>query len=181
MISTEQLNELRFPIGKFHWPTASLSSVEREVAVNIVARTPSDLRLAVAGLSPAQFDTPYRPDGWTVRQVVHHLADSHMNAYVRFKLALTEDEPTVKPYEEALWAKLSDVKETQADVSLNLLVALHIRWVNLLRSLGDGEYARTLRHPEHGKIRLDQLLAMYAWHGSHHVAHITSLRRRSGW
>jgi uncharacterized damage-inducible protein DinB len=131
----------------------------------------------VEGLSEEQLNTPYRPGGWTVRQVVHHLPDSHMNSYVRFKLALTEDAPTIKPYDEALWANLADSSTTPLETSLALLDALHVRWVRLLKSMTDADFMREFRHPESGLIRLDQNLALYAWHGKHHVAHITSVPR----
>jgi hypothetical protein len=139
------------------------------------------MRAAVAGLTPERFDTPYRPGGWSVRQVVHHVPDSHMNAYVRFKLALTENEPTIKPYEEAAWAELADSASTPVDVSLTLLETLHDRWVRLLRSMTEADFARKFRHPQLGVVPLDKNLALYAWHGKHHVAHITSLRQRMGW
>jgi DinB superfamily len=132
-------------------------------------------------LTPLQFDTPYRPGGWTVRQVIHHLPDSHMNGYVRFKLALTEDAPAIKPYDEALWANLPDVRTAPVETSLMLLEALHQRWVALLESMSDAEFARVFHHPEVGKLNLEQYLAGYAWHCKHHVAHITSLRRRMNW
>jgi uncharacterized damage-inducible protein DinB len=135
----------------------------------------------VAGLSDQQLDTPYRDGGWTVRQVVHHVPDSHMNAYMRIKFALTEDEPAVKAYDEARWAELPDVRDTPVETSLALLENLHGRWVALLRSMSDAEFTRTVRHPEHGLIDVDQLLALYAWHGRHHTGHITSLRARNGW
>jgi hypothetical protein len=137
------------------------------------------MRAAVASLSPEQLDTPYRPGGWTVRTVVHHVPDSHINSYVRFKLALTEDEPVIKPYDEAAWAKLVD--SGPIEPSLTLLESLHERWVQLLKTLSDADFARQFRHPELGAVRLDQNLALYAWHGKHHVAHITSLRERMGW
>jgi len=140
------------------------------------------LRAAVTELTPAQLDTPYRDGGWTVRQVVHHVPDSHLNAYTRMKLALTEDEPVIKPYDEARWAELADVPATPIETSLTLLECLHRRWVLLLRSLGPKELSRRFRHPEHNRsIDLDEMLALYAWHGRHHVAHITSLRSRMGW
>jgi hypothetical protein len=126
-------------------------------------------------------DTPHRPGGWTVRQTVHHIADSHMNAFIRFKLALTEDEPTIKPYDEALWAKLGDLKETRTQVPLRLLENLHKRWVVLLRLLAPADWARKFRHPEIGTMTLDELLALYAWRGRRHVAHIARLRERNGW
>jgi hypothetical protein len=139
------------------------------------------MRAAVQGLSPQQLDTRYRPQGWTVRQVVHHVPDSHMNAYIRFKLALTETEPTIKPYEQQLWAELADSRETPVENSLILLKCLHQRWVLLLKSISDAGWQRTFRHPELGIVRLDTNLALYAWHGRHHVAHITGLRERMGW
>jgi uncharacterized damage-inducible protein DinB len=172
--------DLRYPIGNYE-PRASLTRAERENAIAQIAATPKRLRDAVAGLSRQQFDTPYRPGGWTVRQVVHHVPDSHLNSYVRFKLALTENEPTIKPYEEALWAELADSRETPVEVSLALLEALHHRWDVLLRSLRPDDFARRLRHPERGAMTLDDMVGLYAWHGRHHVAHITSLREREGW
>jgi hypothetical protein len=140
------------------------------------------MRAAVTGLSETQLDTRYRDGGWTVRQVVHHVPDSHLNAYTRLRLALTENAPTIKPYEEARWAELPDARTGPIEISLSLLEALHHRWVALLRKLGAAEGARTFLHPEHNRqITIDELIAMYAWHGEHHVAHITSLRRRMGW
>jgi hypothetical protein len=139
------------------------------------------LRAVAAGLDQEQLDTPYRPDGWTVRQVIHHVPESHMNAYIRFKLALTEEEPTVKPYNEAEWAKTADVGSTPVETSLAMLDLLHDRWVRLLRSMSDAEYARKFRHPEIGVVPLERNLALYAWHGKHHVAHISSLRERMEW
>ncbi len=139
------------------------------------------LRAVVSGLTPEQLEAPYRPGGWTVRQVAHHVPESHMNAYIRFKLALTEDEPTVKPYNETEWAKTPDVAATPVETSLTMLDALHERWVRLLDSLSDAEFARQFRHPEIGVIRLEQNLALYAWHGKHHVAHISALRERMEW
>ena len=171
----------RYPIGPFVWDGKTLTAGERARSIDQIAAAPGNLRGAVEGLSPEQLDTPYRPGGWTVRQVVHHVPDSHVNAYVRFKLALTETEPTIKTYEESEWAKLADTKDTPVGVSLELLDALHVRWTALLRSLSDADFARTLRHPEWGTIGLDYLLAQYAWHGRHHVAHITTLRDRMGW
>jgi len=135
----------------------------------------------VSGLSGTQLDTPYRPGGWTVRQVVHHVPESHMNAYVRLKLALTENEPTVKPYDENLWSHLPDVRDTPIEVSFTLLEALHRRWDILLRLIQPPDFARRLRHPEAGVMTVDNLVHHYAWHGRHHVAHITSLRQREGW
>lgn len=173
------MDDLRYPIGPFTKP-ASLDAAARTAAIDTIARAPALFRQAVAGLTDAQLDTPYRPGGWTVRQVAHHVPDSHLNAYVRFKLAVTEDVPTIKPYEESLWAKLAD-SALPIDVSLRLLDALHERWVVLLRSLGNDQWVREFVHPESGRLRVDQLLALYAWHGAHHTGHVTSLRRRMGW
>ncbi|HEX5423402.1 MAG TPA: bacillithiol transferase BstA [Candidatus Acidoferrales bacterium] len=171
--------DLRYPIGKLQ-RTENLSDAQRTPLISAIAEAPAKLRQAVAGLTEQQLDTPYRPGGWTVRQVVHHLPDSHMNSVVRFKLALTEDEPTIKPYDEALWAKLPDAKGA-VEPSLVLLESLHTRWITLLDSLSPSDWKRTVRHPEMGIVSLDGLLQMYAWHGRHHVAHITSLRERNGW
>ena len=177
--------DLQYPIGKFAWDRSGegllASEAERQQWLADIEDTPARLRAAVAGLTEAQFDTPYRPGGWTVRQVVHHLPDSHMNAYVRFRLALTEDEPTIKPYEEKRWATLSDAVTAPPEVSLTLLEGLHQRWVLLLRSMKPEDFARGIKHPELGPVKLEKYLAMYAWHGKHHVAHITGLRERSGW
>ena len=172
--------DLRYPTGRFSRP-AALDEAGRAAAIEIIAGTPRKLRDAVAGLSDSQLDTPYRPDGWTVRQVVHHVADSHMNAYIRFKLALTEDVPTIKPYEEGAWAELADTRVVPVDVSLALLDSLHVRWIALLRAMTPADFERMLTHPESGRQRLEQVLALYAWHGPHHVAHVTSLRQRMGW
>ncbi|MGH9764846.1 MAG: YfiT family bacillithiol transferase, partial [Blastocatellia bacterium] len=139
------------------------------------------LRSAAEGLSAEQLDTPYRPNGWTVRQVIHHLPDSHMNAYVRFKLAITEAEPTIKAYDEVRWAELDDSRKAPPEVSLSLFEALHHRWVLVLRALSDDDFNLTFKHPELGLMTLDKLLSLEAWHGRHHVAHITSLRERMGW
>ena len=174
------MSDLQYPIGKFHF-AGPLTDDQRRSAVNEIANAPANLRLAVKDLSEAQLDTPYRPGGWTVRQVVHHVPDSHMNAYVRFKLALTEDEPTIKPYEQQLWADLPDTKSTPAEVSLALLDSLHERWVQLLQSFTASDWKRTFRHPELGIVSLERNLALYAWHGRHHIAHITTLRDREGW
>ncbi|HEY3128225.1 MAG TPA: bacillithiol transferase BstA [Acidobacteriota bacterium] len=172
--------DLRYPIGKF-FPLPNPTQEQRRKLIKEISRAPAKLRAAVSGLSEKQLNTPYRPEGWTVRQVVHHVPDSHLNAYVRFKLALTERQPTIKPYDEKLWASLEDVRKTPVETSLSLLESLHERWVVLLRSLAARDFARTLQHPELGIMTLDALLAMYAWHGRHHVAHITSLRERMGW
>ena len=170
----------RFPIGKFSFPS-SVTGADRAALIADIEQTPANLRKAVAGLSAQQLDMPYRDGGWTVRQVAHHVPDSHMNAYVRYKLALTEDVPTIKPYAEDRWAQLEDTKATPIEVSLVLLENLHDRWVRLLRSLGTADWKREFRHPELGLVSLERNLALYAWHGKHHVAHITELRKRMGW
>ena len=174
------MEDLRYPVGKFHY-AGRLSPEQQETFLEEVAQTPAKLRAAVKGLSDSQLDTPYRPDGWTVRQVVHHVPDSHLNSYVRFKLALTEDAPTIKPYFEDRWAELADTKATPIEVSLTMLDSLHDRWVRLLRSLTPEQWKRTFRHPELGPMTLEKTLALYAWHGRHHVAHITELRKRMSW
>ena len=174
------MSELAYPIGKFAWSGPG-SSADRARRIAEIAAAPAALRAAVAGLSEAQLETPYRPGGWTLRQVAHHVPDSHLNAYVRFKLAVTEDTPTIKPYDEAAWAELADVRTVPVATSLALLEAVHERWVAFLRSLGEADWARTFRHPELGVVPLEKNLALYAWHGRHHVAHVTSLRERMGW
>jgi uncharacterized damage-inducible protein DinB len=174
------MDDLRFPVGKFRYEGPSTDDKKKDLLKQI-AQTPAQLRAAIQGLSNSQLDTPYRPEGWTVREVVHHVPDSHLNSYVRFKLALTEDEPTIKPYAEDRWAKLADTKETPVEVSLTLLDSLHDRWVRLLRSLTAEDWKRKLRHPERGTMTLEENLALYAWHGRHHVAHITELRKRMSW
>ncbi|HLX76791.1 MAG TPA: putative metal-dependent hydrolase [Terriglobales bacterium] len=172
--------DLSYPIGKFI-PESNVPAQGRARLIAQIAEAPVRLRAAVEGLSPQQLDTPYRPQGWTVRQVVHHVPDSHMNAYIRFKLALTETEPTIKPYEQQLWAELADTRQTPIETSLTLLECLHRRWVLLLQSIPEDDWKRTFRHPELGILHLDTNLALYAWHGRHHVAHITGLRQRMGW
>jgi uncharacterized damage-inducible protein DinB len=175
------VDDPRYPIGEFRF-SAKPDRTSRARCIAEIAAAPGHLRAAVSDLTPAQFDTAYREGGWSVRQVVHHLPDSHLNAYIRFKLALTENEPTIKPYAEARWAELSDVRTTPPETSLTLLECLHRRWVLLLRDLQPSDFARTFRHPEQGRIiELDEVLEMYAWHGNHHVAQITSLRSRMGW
>ena len=170
----------RFPIGKFAMP-AAVDAAWRTAAINAIGETPINLREAIAGWLDEQLDTPYREGGWTVRQLVHHVADSHINAYTRFRLALTEENPTIKPYEEAKWAELPDARSMGVEVSLMLLDALHERWTVLLRSMSEADFARTLTHPERGPMTLDQMLGLYSWHGKHHVAHVTSLAKRMGW
>lgn len=172
--------DLRFPIGKLSFD-ASISRSDYPKLIAQIAETPGALRSAVAGMSRDQLETRYRPGGWTVKQVVHHLPDSHLNAYTRFKLALTEDEPAVKAYDEAKWAELPDSQRVPIEVSLDLLASLHLRWVVLLRGMDGADFQRGLKHPVRGLMTLAQLLALYAWHGRHHVAHITALREREGW
>lgn len=172
--------DLRYPIGKFQRPE-SFTDDQRRAAIQVIAEAPAKMRAAVADLNDQQLDTPYRPGGWTVRQTVHHIADSHMNAFTRFKLALTEDVPTIKPYLEARWAELADAK-APIGPSLEILDALHQRWIVLLGSLTPADLAREFMHPEHNRtMSLDQSLALYSWHSRHHVAHITSLRDRNSW
>ncbi len=172
--------DLRYPIGKLARKSL-LSAAERRAAIHAIAAAPAALRSAISGLSDSQLDTPYRPGGWTVRQVAHHVPDSHLNAYTRFRLALTEDNPTITPYDEAAWAELADVRLVPVTVSLQLLDALHERLVALLRATPDEAFARTLNHPENGPMTLDALLSVYAWHGRHHAAHVTALRERMRW
>jgi len=173
--------ELRYPVGRFDFD-APISEKDHPLLIATIAETPGALRSAVAGMSRDQMETRYRPGGWTVKQVVHHVPDSHLNAYCRFKLALTEDEPTIKPYNEAAWAELADSRRVPIEVSLELLDALHLRWVTVLRSMDPADFRRGFRHPEHGRVlTLQQMLGMYAWHGRHHVGHITSLKKREGW
>jgi len=173
--------DLRYPVGAFEMP-ATVTPEMRGRAIEEIAALPSRLRAAVAGLSDRQLDVPYRPGGWTLRQVVHHLADSHMNAFMRMKVAQTEDAPTITPYDEKAWAMLPDMRLPIA-VSLGILDGLHARWVVLLRALNPGDYARTFQHPEYPDAprTLEWLLQQYAWHSRHHVGHITSLRQREGW
>jgi len=171
---------LRFPLGKFAGGDTFTQSEVHEF-VQDIARLPGLLRQAVQGLTSAQLDTPYRPGGWTVRQVVHHLADSHMNSYIRFRLALTEDNPVIKPYEEQLWAELPDARQEPVEVSLALLEALHQRWVSLLKTLSENDWLRTFTHPVSGKTTIAKAAGLYAWHGRHHLAHITNLRQLHKW
>jgi uncharacterized damage-inducible protein DinB len=153
----------------------------RAAHIHTLKMLPGRLRTAVAGLSDAQLDTPYREGGWTLRQVVHHVADSHTNSYVRFKLALTEDWPTIKPYDEAAWANLADSRWLPVEVSLAMIEGLHTRWVGLLESLSDADFQKGFEHPEMGRQNLAKVLALYDWHSRHHTAHITGLRQRQGW
>jgi hypothetical protein len=172
--------DLRYPVGRFKFPDA-VSSDDRAKFIDQIAEAPAKLRAVVTGFSDQQLDTPYRPGGWTVRQVVHHVPDSHLNSYMRFRLALTEDEPAIKAYHEDRWAELPDARTAPVEISLALLESLHRRWVALLRSLSDEDWKRRFRHPELGLLSLEKNAALYAWHGRHHVAHITGLRERQGW
>jgi hypothetical protein len=176
----EITTDLRYPVGRYA-PPAEIARGDRAAWIKDLVYLPAALQTAVDGLSEHQLDTPYRPGGWSVRQVVHHLADSHLNAYCRFKLALTEDNPTIKPYEEARWAELPD-STGPIDMSLDLVDALHRRWVPLLHEMRDDDWERTFFHPEQNRaLRLDWVLGLYAWHSRHHVAHVTALREREGW
>ena len=172
------MGDARFPIGKFD---GIYLEAKKSEYLSDVEQVPAKLRAAVKGLSDSQLDVPYREGGWTVRQVVHHVPDSHMNAFIRLKLALTEHEPTIKTYEEDQWAKLGDVPTTPIETSLCLLECLHTRWMNVMRPMTAGQWKRTLRHPALGVMTLETMLALYAWHGKHHVAHVTALRESKGW
>jgi uncharacterized damage-inducible protein DinB len=169
--------DLQYPVGKFQW-SGALQPGERDRLIGEIESAPAEVRAAVAGMTEAQLDTPYRPGGWTVRQVVHHVADSHLNSYVRFKLALTETDPAIKGYDQELWANLPDSK-APVEISLNLLDALHRRWVLLLRSMGDEDFKRSFAHSELGNVGLERTLALYAWHGKHHTGHILSVKQAS--
>ena len=170
----------RYPIGRFAMP-AEAAPARRQQAIDEIAATPAKMRAAVKGLCDEHLDTPYREGGWTVRQVVHHIPDSHLNAYVRLKLALTEEKPTIKPYNEAAWAELADSKSMPIEVSQTLLDSVHTRWDRLWRSLKPEHFLRVLVHPEHGERTVDWLLFLYEWHGKHHTAHITELRKEKSW
>lgn len=167
----------RFPVGRFTY----VPGKDRGEMIDTIARMPARLREAIAGLDDAKLDTPYRDGGWTVRQVVHHVPDSHSNGYTRFKLAMTEDTPTIKPYDEAKWAELPDGRTGPLAPSLAMLDGVHGRWVALLRSMKPADFDRKLNHPENGEMTLDKMLSLYAWHSRHHVAHITELRKQKGW
>ena len=169
----------RYPIGKFRRDTVDLAN--HEPAIARLAALPQNMRAAVDGLSASQLDTPYREGGWTVRQLVHHVADSHMNAYIRIRLALTEDWPTIKPYDEKAWAELPDAKSAHLDLSLGVLDGLHARWTLLLKSLTDAQWQRGYVHPVNGRQTIAEATALYDWHSRHHVAHIVELRKRMGW
>jgi uncharacterized damage-inducible protein DinB len=173
------LDDLRYPIGRFSPPDSSVPGI-RAAHIQTLRLLPERLRAAVAGLNDTQLETPYREGGWTVRQVVHHLADSHANGYIRCKVALTEDWPIIKPYHEAAWAELADSK-LPIEISLVLIEALHARWATLLESLSEEDFQKGYKHPEDGRVNLAKALAIYDWHSRHHTAHITALRTRMGW
>jgi len=173
-------DDLRYPIGKFI--PQPFSNTQKEKWLLDIKFLPDDLEHALLNLDEAQLDTPYREGGWKVKQLVHHIADSHMNAYTRFRLGLTETKPTIKPYEEGEWAKLKDSELIPFNISVTLLHCLHQRWYAFIKDLSETEWERTVIHPEHKKeISLWELLGMYSWHGKHHVKHITALRERKGW
>jgi uncharacterized damage-inducible protein DinB len=174
------LMDSRYPIGDFKMEK-EVNAAKRQQAIAEIAAAPEKLRAAVAGLNDGQLETPYREGGWTVRQLVHHVADSHVNAYIRYRLAMTEIGPTIKPYEEKDWAELADAKSMPVTVSLDLLDAMHARWVKLMQATPEKDFARTLTHPEHGPRTADWLVFLYAWHGRHHTAHVTELRKAKGW
>ena len=176
------MDDPRYPAGPFSPKTAPLTAAEREEMIRRIAAHPERIRSAIAGLTEEQLDTPYRDGGWTVRQVVHHVVDSHMNSYVRFKTGLTEEKGTIRPYDEAAWAELPEAKSAPVALSLPLLEALHARWVVVLRGFSEDDFRRTLYHPEMDQeLTLDTMLELYAWHCVHHEAHITALRERMGW
>jgi len=170
----------RYPIGKFSFD-GTLTPDQKKQYLQDIEETPTRLRAAVRGLSDQQVNTPYRDGGWTVRQLTHHVPDSHMNAYIRFKLALTEDEPTIRPYMEDRWAELPESKQAPVELSLALLDSLHQRWTMVLKNISETDWKRNLRHPEMGLLSLEKTLALYAWHGRHHTAHVTALREKMGW
>jgi len=171
--------DLRFPIGKFD-NSVEITSELRKEFVQIIAQLPTTLEKAISNLSDEQFDTPYRPEGWTVRQTVHHIADSHLNSFIRFKLALTEATPTIRPYAEDRWAELADSR-MPIDASLKIIEGVHARWTALLQSMTEADYQKQLKHPDSGAWTLEKMLALYEWHGRHHTAHITKLRDRNNW
>jgi uncharacterized damage-inducible protein DinB len=173
-------DDLRYPVGPCEW-SLEVSAEEKHRHLRDIAELPAKLRAAVAGLAERHLDVPYREGGWTIRQTVHHIPDSHLNSYVRFRLALTEDQPTIKPYDERLWAEITGARTAPLDMSLDLAAALHRRWALLLSNMTDGDFERTIRHPEIGVMKLKSLLAGYGWHCRHHVAQIVATRRRMGW
>jgi hypothetical protein len=180
-MENKELEKLKYPIGHFS-PPEPITEEDIKSYISDIEELPGKLKNLVSNLSEEQLNTAYRPKGWTVKQVIHHIADSHMNAYIRFKLALTEDTPTIKPYYEDKWAELADSKNTSIDVSLKLLESLHERWINLLKSMTKKDFEKSFFHPEHGKeFSLDEVAGMYSWHSKHHFAHIEELKKRKGW
>lgn len=180
-MDTPHIDDPRYPTGRFASVKRALTRAERASLIDAIRSHPARMRAAVVGLNDEQLDTPYREGGWTLRQVVHHVVDSHTNAYIRFKLAITEDGPTIRPYQEKLWAELPDAKTLPVEASLSILDALHARWVAFLETLTPEQCRRPLRHPEVGDLTVDAMLELYGWHGAHHVAHVTGLRERMGW
>jgi len=176
----EHPDKVRYPIGDFGLDPHVTAAKRREWLQHI-SELPEKLAAAVSGLSDVQLNSPYRDNGWTLRQVVHHLADAHVNGFARFKLALTEDEPSIKTYEEALWAETPDAREAPVDLSIRLLDALHRRWTILLDSLADAQFDRAFVHPDRGRMTIDKAIQLYAWHGLHHTGQITGLRARRAW
>ena len=174
------MTDLQYPVGKFE-RQANYTALEIQESIEVLEKLPQQMRTSVAGLSAEQLETPYREGGWSLRQVVHHVPDSHINSFVRFKLALTEENPTIKPYDEAAWAELSDSRDTPIETSLDLLESLHARWVIVLRSIKPEQWKRTFNHPQNGSMTLEHALALYAWHSRHHLGHITQTRARMGW
>ena len=171
--------DLSYPIGKFNKDFEFTTELKQDLA-NEIAKLPRKIKSAIENLNDEQLDTPYRPKGWTVRQTVHHVADSHLNSLIRFKLALTEDAPTIRPYYEDRWAELAD-SFLPVEHSLKIIEGLHLRWKTLLDSMTEADFQRKLIHPESGEWTLGQMLGLYSWHGRHHTAHITKLRERNGW
>lgn len=178
---TTELEQLKYTIGK-HAYAGKLSATQLAACLADIAALPEKLKKEVAHLSPEQLDTHYRPAGWTVRQVVHHLGDSHMNAFIRFKVALTEDKPVIKPYDEGAWSAMQDNRHMAVGPGLGLVIALHARWTEVLKNLSPSDLQRSYIHPEYGKeFTLDEAISLYAWHGNHHLAHITALKNRNNW
>ena len=173
-------DDIRYPVGRCEW-SLEVTAEQKEQHIRDIAEMPAQLREAVAELAPQHLDIPYREGGWTIRQIVHHIPDSHMNSYVRFKLALTEDQPTIKPYDEARWAEMPEARAAPIEVSLDLIDKLHRRWVLMLEAMQESDFERSLHHPENGTLRLKSMLAGYAWHSRHHVAQIVATRHRCGW
>ena len=179
-MSTQELELLRYPVGRFN-KVSLLNPSERKEMIQVIEDHPSKLRRAVNNLSEEQLDTPYRPEGWTVRQVVHHVVDSHLNSYIRFKWTLTENQPLIKTYNQTAWAELPEAKSGPIDMSLIMLEGLHRRWVHVLKNMSGEDFQAKLEHPEWGLIPLDTMLALYEWHCRHHLRHITALKEKMGW